>query len=149
MYNWLEESDMAEHPVTLTVSDYVYNRAQQIAEVTTQSVEQVLARQLQESFNELSVLPSEEQAELAALKYLSNDTLQAMAREQMPRSRQDRLQKLLDLNSTEKITDDELQELTQLVEQGDRLMLRKAWAADILMDRGDKIATDDMTAEDE
>ncbi len=140
---------MTEHPVTLAVSDYVYNRARQIAEATAQPVEQVLARQLQESFTELSVLPPEEQAELAALKYLSDDTLRAMAREQMPRSRQERTQKLLDLNSTEKITSDEQQELARLVEQGDRLMLRKAWAADILMDRGYKITADDMTAEDE
>ncbi len=140
---------MNEHPVTLAVSDYVYSRAQRIAEATAQPVEQVLARQLQESFTELSVLPPEEQAELAALKYLSNDTLRAMAREQMPRSRQERMQKLLDLNSTEKITSDEQQELARLVEQGDRLMLRKAWAADILMDRGYKITADDMTAEDE
>ena len=140
---------MTEHPVTLAVSDSVYNRAQLIAEATSQSVEQVLARQLQESFTELSVLPPEEQAELAALKYLSNDTLRAMAREQMPHSRQERMQKLLDLNSTEKITSDEQQELVRLVEQGDRLMLRKAWAADILMDRGYKTTADDMTAEDE
>ena len=140
---------MAEHPVTLAISDYVYNRAQQIAEATTQSVEQVLARQLQESFNELSVLPSEEQAELAALKYLSNDTLRAMAREQMLHSRQDRMHTLLDRNSKGEITADEQQELTQLVEQGDRLMLRKAWAADILMDRGYKITADDMMADDE
>ncbi len=140
---------MTEHPVTLAVSDYVYSRAQRIAEATAQPVEQVLARQLQESFTELSVLPTEEQAELAALKYLSNDTLRAMAREQMPRSRQERMQKLLDLNSTEKITYDEQQELVRLVEQGDKLMLRKAWAADILMDRGYKITADDMTAEDE
>ena len=41
---------MTEHPVTLAVSDNVYNRARQIAKDTAQSVEQVLAQQLEESF---------------------------------------------------------------------------------------------------
>ncbi len=43
---------MSEHPVTLAVSDCVYNRAQQIAQATSQSVEQVLARQPEESFTQ-------------------------------------------------------------------------------------------------
>jgi hypothetical protein len=149
LYNCFEEYEMTEHPVTLAVSDYVYNRARKIAEATSQPVEQVLARQLEESFSDLAVLPSDEQAELAALKYLSDDTLRAMAREQMPHSRQERMHSLLDRNSTGTITPDEQQELSQLVDQGDRLMLRKAWAADILMDRGYKITAKDMTVEDE
>jgi hypothetical protein len=145
----MKEFEMTEHPVTLAVSDNVYNRARKIAEATAQPVEQVLARQLEESFSELALLSSDEQAELAALKYLSDDTLRAMAREQMPRSRQERLHVLLDRNSVGAINSDEQQELAQLVEQGDRLMLRKAWAADILMDRGYKITANDMAAEDE
>lgn len=41
---------MTEHPVTLAVSDYVYNRARRIAQATAQSVEEVLSRQLEEAF---------------------------------------------------------------------------------------------------
>ena len=54
---------MAEHPVTLAVLENVYNRARKIAEATAQSVEQVLAQQL-ESLTELPILygnPTREQ----------------------------------------------------------------------------------------
>lgn len=143
------ECTMSEHPVTLAVSDYIYNRAQQIAEATTESIEQVLARQLHESFGELSALPPEERTELAALIYLSDEALQAMAHERMPRSRQERMQALLDLNAKETANEAEQQELAQLIEQGDKLMLRKAQAVDILVNRGYTITADDMMAADE
>jgi hypothetical protein len=141
---------MADHPVTLTVPEHVYENARHIAEATAQPVEQVLARRLEEAFSDSTPgLPPDETAELAAFKYLSDDTLRSIAREQMARSVQERMVYLGDRQSRGTITPEELQEYTRLVEQGDRLMLRKAWAAGILMDRGHKIGVDDMAAPDE
>lgn len=141
---------MADHPIMLTVPEYVYENARQIAEAIDQPVEQVMVRRLAEAFSEpLPTLPSDERAELAAYRLLSDDTLRSIAREQMPRSVQERVQVLGDRHSRGTITSDEREEYIGLVEQGERLMLRKAWAAGILMDRGHPISADDMAAPDE
>jgi hypothetical protein len=140
---------MSEHPITLTVPDHIYDRAQKIAKATALPVEEVLLRQLEETLSEVPNLPPDEQAELAAFKYLSDDTLHSIAREQMTRARKERMQTLMAFNSKGTITADEHQELAQLVELGDRLMLRKAWAAGVLMDRGHSITSKDLSAEDE
>ncbi len=67
----------------------------------------------------------------------------------MPRSVQERMQVLGDRHSRGTTTPEEHVEYARLVEQGERLMLRKAWAAGILMDRGHQIAADDMAAPDD
>ena len=140
---------MSDHPVTLAVPEHIYDRARQIAKATSQPLEQVLIKRLEESFTELSELQPDEQAELSAFKLLSDDTLRAISREQMSHARQEQMQRLMDRNSLGAITDHERQVLTELVKQGDRLTLRKAWAANVLMDRGYKITAQDMMAEDE
>jgi hypothetical protein len=141
---------MADHPVTLRVPDHVYEGARQIAQATSQPIEQVLVRRLEEAFADpLPNLPPDEIAELEAFKQLSDDTLRSIAREQMPRSIQDRMQFLGNRNSLGTITVQEREEYTQYVEQGDRLMLRKAWAAGILAKRGHKISADDLAGLDD
>ena len=83
-------------------------------------------------------------AELDALKALSDDTLWTIAREQMPDDVQARMQVLMDRNSLGQISDDEYRELETLVEHGNRLMVRKAEAAGILMERGYKFTQQDF-----
>lgn len=133
---------MTDYSITLHVPDYIYERARIIAEATAQPVEQVLTARLEHAFDDradLSFLPPDEQSELAAFKQLSDDTLRSIAREQLPRAIQERMQHLGNRNSQGSITPDEYTEYARLVEQGERLMLRKAWAAQILMDRGHHI----------
>ena len=74
-----------------------------------------------------------------ALKYLSDDALWTVAREQMPSACQERMQKLMDGNTQGKLSDEEHGELAQLVEQGQRLTLRKGKAAALLTERGHKV----------
>ena len=121
---------------TLTIPNDIYTRAQEIAEATAQSAEQVLMNYLRALSAPLPNLPADEEAELAALHQLSNDALWTIAREQMPANTKTRMQVLMDKNSAGTITSDEHQELTQLVERGQRLRLRKSEAAAILSQRG-------------
>ncbi len=121
---------------TLTIPDEVYQRAQEIAEETHQPVEHVLLTHLRTLPDPLLRLPYDEQAELIALRQLSNDALYAIAREQMASDIQARMQVLMDKHSSGNITPVELKELEAAVERGNRLMIRKAEAAGILMDRG-------------
>lgn len=128
----------------LAVPDEVYSRAQRIAEETEQAVEQVLIDHLKNLPEPLPKLPPDEQEELDALKHLSDDTLWTIAREQMPQDIQDRMQVLMDKNSLGTITDEEYAELAGYVELGNRLMVRKAEASGILMERGRKFTQEDF-----
>jgi hypothetical protein len=144
------EEPLTDHPVTLSVPEFVYSQAERVAKATSQPIESVLRKRLEESFTDpRSRLPLDEQAELDALKHLSDDALWTIAREQMPRPRQERMQALMDRNSSGTITAEEVEELASLVEQGQRLTLRKAQAADELMNRGYTVTGRDMSPADE
>jgi hypothetical protein len=135
---------------TFTISETLYERARRIAEQTARPVDDVLRDRLEQSLDESPLdLPADEQAELRALSYLSDDTLWTIAREQMARARQDQIQALMDKNTFGTITESELADLTQLVELGQRLTLRKSEAMRLLMDRGHSITLDALKPADE
>jgi hypothetical protein len=136
---------MTDHPITFPLPEYLYDRARQIAEATAQPIESVLVRQLEEAFAEpLPTLLPGEQAELDALTNLSDDALWTFAQEQMPSVKQERMQILMRGNTKGTLTISERAELDLLVEQGQRLMLRKAQAAALLTERGYKVTPKDM-----
>src|SRR5450432_2100612 len=112
--------------IVLVLPDDISARARQIAETTSQPVEQVLIDYLKTLTLPLPELAPAEQAELEALHHLSDDALWTIAREQMPDDVQAQAQELMNKNSLGTITDDEYAELEVLVERGDRLTLRKA-----------------------
>src|SRR5689334_18928168 len=114
---------MTDHPITLNVPEPLYDRAHRIAQETAQSIETILLSRLEKAFSEpLPTLPANEQAELDALPQLSDEALWTIAREQMPVDRQSRMEALMDANSSGSITDVEFDELSRLVDQGQRLM---------------------------
>ena len=134
---------------TLTIPQEVYVRAQQIAEETDQPVDQVLIDYLRTLSAPLPLLPPDEQAELEALKHLSDDALWTIAHEQMPQDVQDRMQMLMDRNNLGTISDEEYRELESYVERGNRLMVCKAEAAGLLMERGHQFTRQDFKPRDE
>lgn len=140
---------MANHPVTIEIPDDVYERVQRIAQERAQPVEQVLTDHLSGTFSVLAALPVDEQAELAAFRLLSDDTLRDLAGAQMTRQEQDRALYLGDRTSRGTITPEERGEYERLVEQGNRLILRKAWAAGVLLDRGHRVCSQEFAPEDE
>ena len=110
----------------------------------------VLLQQLQDAFTEsLPNLAPEEQRELDALTYLSDDALWTIAREQMPPQRQTRLHALMEANSRGTLDDAQRAELETLVAQGQRLSLRKAQAAALLTERGYRVTREAIAAADE
>ena len=122
--------------ITLELTDELIERARKQAAQTDQPMERVLVQQLEAAFSEpLPMLPPDEQAELAALTHLSNDALWTIAREQMPHDQQSRMQVLMDGNTMGNLSTAEFAELENLVEQGQRVMLRKAKAAALLTER--------------
>jgi hypothetical protein len=84
----------------------------------------------------LDNLPPTEQAELRALHYLSDDALRAIAAEQMSADNQALMAELMERNNRGDITHEEKRVLEGLVERGEQLMLRKAEAVAIIVQRG-------------
>lgn len=121
---------------TLTMPEEIYTQARQIAEETAQPVEQVMIDYLRTLSTSLPTLPPDEEAELEALKHLSDDALWTIAREQMANDIQERMQVLMDKNSLGTILPDEHHELEGLMDRGQRLMLLKSEAAALLTQRG-------------
>lgn len=130
---------------TLTVPETVYTRARQIAEETSQKVDEVLLDHLK-TLPAHPVLPPDEEAELEALKHLSTDALWTIAREQLASDVAEKMQDLMDKNSLGTITPDEYQALEALVDRGQRLTLRKSEAAALLTRRGFTVTPKDLTA---
>ena len=138
---------MSDYPVTLPVPADVYDRASHIAAVTSQSIEAVLLQQLQNAFaDSLPELPPDEQRELEALTQLSDEALWTIAREQMTEERQTRMQTLMNTNAQGRLDKVQRSELEALVEQGQRLSVRKAKAAALLTERGYTITLDALSS---
>jgi hypothetical protein len=135
---------------TISIPDTLYEKAQRVAQQTSQQVDEVIRTKLEGALDEpLFDLPDDEKEELKAMAYLSDDTLWTIAREQMPGTVQERMSVLMTRNTRGTITDAEYMELTELVERGNRLTLRKAQAMKYLTERGHKIAADDLKPADE
>jgi Fe2+ transport system protein B len=137
------EKHMSDY--TISIPDSVYQKARQIAQQKSLSVDEVIRVGLEGAFVESMLdIPLDEQAELKAITYLSDDALFNMMREQMQQAKQARMSALMDKNSRATITDEEYAELAALVEAGQRLTLRKATAMNYLVDRGYRLTLNDM-----
>ncbi len=141
---------MSDYPVTLPVPADIYDRASHMAKVTSRSVEAVLLQQLKDAFADpLPELPPNEQRELDALGLLSDEALWTIARERMAEKKQARMQTLMDANVEGTLNTRQQAELEALIEQGQRLSLRKAKAAALLTERGYTMTLDDLSSADE
>lgn len=129
----------------LTIPEEVYQRARQIAQETAQPVDEVLIEYLRTLPPLLPVLPPDEEAELEALKYLSDDALWTIAHEELSAETATRLALLMDNNSAGTLTESAHQELVALVERGQKLTLRKSEAAAILTQRGYSMTTNGLS----
>lgn len=132
----------------LTVPDDVVRRARRLAEQKSLPVDKVMIEHLRTLPTSLPALPAEEEAELEALGHLSDDTLWTIAREQMEPDVQEQLQALMDKNSLGKLKPGEAKQLEQLVERGQRLILRKSAAAALLVERGYSVTPETLTPRD-
>ncbi|MCA9904645.1 MAG: hypothetical protein KC547_12390 [Anaerolineae bacterium] len=135
---------------SISIPDDLYEKAQRVAQQMSRPVDDVIRAMLAGALDQpLFDLPEDEKEELKAMTYLSNDTLWTIAREQMPKLLRERMSVLMTRNTRGTITDTEHAELTELVERGNRLTLRKAQAMKYLTERGHKVTVDDLTPADE
>ncbi len=135
---------------TVAIPNSLYEKAQRLAKQTSQSVDDIICTRLEGALDQPMLdLPSDERTELQALSYLSTDALWTMAREQMQPDLQHAMSQLMDKNSQGTITEDEFRDLSELVQRGQRLTLRKSQAMKLLLDRGYAVSLDALKPTDE
>lgn len=119
--------------ITLTLPDEVYSRLHEAAAASALPLEEWLLHHLRTVAG--AVLAPDEEAELYALQWLTDDTLLMIADEQMPPLVQERLHALMDKNTLGRLTAGEAEDLAALAERSDRLMVRRAEALAVLRKR--------------
>lgn len=134
---------MTEH--IISISDTLYKKAQSIARQTDQNVDDVIRARLKNALEDGAFdLPADERAELRALAYLSDDALFSIMHQQFQPAKQDRLTLLMEQHSIAALNEAEHAELEGLVEDGQRLTLRKATAFALLRERGHQVTLGDI-----
>ncbi len=130
---------------TISIPHTLYEKARRLATQTSQQVEDVICTRLEGALDQpLLDLPTDERAELQAMSYLSDDPLWTIAREQMQPALQESMSQLMEKNSQGTMTADETRALSELVERGQRLTLRKSQAMKLLLDRGYSVSLDEL-----
>lgn len=129
-------------PVTLQLTEAIYECVKRTVEATNRPVEEVLVKTI-EAVMPPSVddLPLEYREEFLLMESLSNDALLKVAESVMPPTQQRRYSFLLRKNQKGILTEKERDELAQLGGFSRKLTLRKSHAYAILKWRGYRIPT--------
>ncbi len=123
--------------VTLTLPEATYERARETARAADRSLEEVLVQSIVISLPPLEEdIPSSLRAELAALPLLSDAELWTIARSTMNSEQQAHLQALAGAQKHRPLTPVEQSALARLMNEAERVMLRKAEAYRLLARRG-------------
>jgi hypothetical protein len=142
--------EMTMSKYTIAIPHLLYEKAQRLAQQTSQSVDEIICTRLEGALDQpILDLPSDERAELQAMSYLSTDALWTIAREQMPPDVQHSMSQLMEKNSQGTITEEELRSLSELVDRGQRLTLRKSQAMKLLLERGYSVSLEALKPTDE
>lgn len=128
------------HPLlTLELPEDVYERVRRAAKGMNQPLEKALVDIVRAATPSLEQVPAEYRTELEALEDLGDDELWRIARSRPAPAAQRRLERLLDRNRSGELTDRDRRALGELRRQGDRLMLRRSYAALLLKYRGHRV----------
>lgn len=125
--------------VKIAVPVPLYDRLKRAAELTHRSVEDVLATTVNAALPPDPNLPPDLADNLAVLVLLSDDALWAAAESSLSPAQQTRLDQLSSVADNRSLTAAESSELSQLLEQYDRSVLRRAKALAVLAQRGYQI----------
>lgn len=122
---------------TVQIPLSLYRRLERMAALTRHSVEEVVTQALISSVPPLPEnLPENMRADLLALEKLSDEALWEVARSVVSQKQHEQHSELLEKNRSGTITEAERAKLTQLRQEADELMLRKAYTYVLLKWRG-------------
>lgn len=129
---------------TLVVPDEVLSVARQLAKDTDKPVESILLDYLKTLPQSTSKLPPHIQSQLDVLTHMPDNALRLIIREQMASQLQKRSETLGRKNSLGTITPEEHRELEALVAHSEQLMLRKAQAMALLVERNNTLSDEGL-----
>jgi hypothetical protein len=128
------------HPaLTLKLPEDIYDRVRRAAKGMNQSLETALVNIVRAATPSLEKVPVEYRAELEAMEDLGDQELGSILRSRPVPSKQRRIERLLDKSQRGCLTDRERRALDALRADGDRLMLRRSYAALLLKYRGHRV----------
>ena len=127
---------MALQSVTLHLPEPVYQRAKHAADLLQRPVEDLIIDTLTSTLPVLDDVPTEMVSEIAAMTHLSDEALQGLAMSALRPERQTSLSELLDKQGRGELDEAEQRELTALMAEYGRSLLRRAKAVALLFARG-------------
>ena len=131
---------MSGRMMTITLPEGLYERVQATARASACSMEEMCAQLIALSLPELEdELPPSLREEFVRLSLLSDSELAAVAHSLMDDERQAQLEALATLQKQRPLTASEAETLRQLMNEAQRLMLRKAEAYRVLVQRGQRV----------
>lgn len=133
---------MSDHTVTVTLPDHLYHRLQLLAQRTNREIAEVLLASLEATLAGAkadTALPSEVADELAAMWQFSDQDLWAVIETTLSPEQETRLNALTTTQGERALTTAEQAELTTLLAEYDRAVLRRAQALALLSLRGHSI----------
>jgi len=131
---------MSDRTITLTLPEALYERIRVTAEASARSVEDVATQSLALSLPPLEEsLPVRLQSELAAFSLLSDAELHTIATETMEEDSQVQLEEVAEAQKVRSLTAAEQAALNHLMEEANRVMIRKAEAYRLLAQRSHAI----------
>lgn len=140
---------MSGRTITVTLPEVLYERVKITAEASARSLEDVCAQSIALSLPELEEdLPPETRSELAALPLLGDTELEHITHCAMDEEQQEELETLAELQKQRPLTTAEESTLAHLMEEAQRMMLRKAEAYHLLARRGHAVLSPSGTSPD-
>jgi predicted DNA-binding protein len=133
---------MTDHTVTVTLPDHLYQRLHLLAQRTNREIPEVLLASLEATLAGAkadTALPSEVADELAAMWQFSDQDLWAVIEMTLSPEQETRLNALTTTQGERALTSAEQAELTTLLAEYDRAVLRRAQALALLSLRGHSI----------
>jgi hypothetical protein len=128
------------HPVlTLELPDDIYERVRRAAKGMNQPVESALVSIVRAATPSLEKIPVEYRADLEAMEDLRDKELWSILHSRPALATQRRLERLLNKNQGGELSERERRALDELRADGDRLMLKRSYAALLLKYRGHRI----------
>lgn len=126
--------------LTVELPEPIFRLLAEIAEQTQQSPEALAVQSITGNLPPpVDNAPPDMQTDLLAMQRLPDEELLEIARSQLDPHQQQRHTALLEKNQNVTLTPEERQELSELRLAADRLMLRKAYAWNVLRWRGRRI----------
>lgn len=128
---------MGNYTVLVTLPETLYQQVRISAEASAQPIEDLLSQFIATTYPVINDdLPPEMHSEFAGWLLLSDANLWEIAKSRFDEAKQDKLEELIEVQKQRSLVEREQRQLDQLLRESQELMVRKAEAQRLLVQRG-------------